>query len=210
MWDLDYKESWAAKNWCFWTVVLEKTLESPLDYQEIQLVYPQGDQSRIFIRRTDVEAETWILWPPNVKNDSLEKRPWCWERLKVGGEGDVRGWDGWMVSLTRWTWICKLWELVIDREAWRAAVHGVTKNWTWLSDWTELNWMYIYICHICIYIFAIYVLIYPRDLAFFHTEDEEGNKQGVVLQDVCIFHSQFQDLEKTYLASVYGLLRLSW
>ena len=68
MWELDYKESWAPKNWCFWTVVLEKILESPLDYREIQLVHPKGNQSWIFIGRTDAEAETPILWPPDDKN----------------------------------------------------------------------------------------------------------------------------------------------
>ena len=105
MWDLDYKESWAPKNWCLWTVVLEKTLESPLEYKEIQPVHPKGNQSWIFIGRTDVEAETPILWTPDAKNWLIWKRPWCWERLKAGGEGDDRGWDGWMPSLTQWTWV---------------------------------------------------------------------------------------------------------
>ena len=94
------EKSWALKNWCFWTVVLEKTPESPLDSKEIQSVYPKGNQSWIFIVRTDAEAETPILWSPDVKN-----WPWCWERLKAGGEGDDRGWDGWMASLTQWTWV---------------------------------------------------------------------------------------------------------
>ena len=102
MWELDYKESWALKNWCFWTVVLEKTVESPLDWEEI---HPKGDQSWVFIGRTDAEAETPILWPPDEKNWTHWKRPWCWERLKVGGEGDARGWVGWMASPTRWTWV---------------------------------------------------------------------------------------------------------
>ena len=75
MWKLDYKESWAPKNWCFWTVVLEKTLESPLDSKEIQPVHSKGDQSCIFIGRTDAEAEATILWPPNVKNWFIEKDP---------------------------------------------------------------------------------------------------------------------------------------
>ena len=102
MWELDHKESWEPKNWCFWTVMLEKTLKSPLDCKEIQPVHPKGNQSWILIERTDAEAETPILWPPDVKN---WKKPWCWERLKLGGEGDYRGWDGWMASLTLWTWV---------------------------------------------------------------------------------------------------------
>ena len=105
MWELDYKESWAPKNWCFWTVVLEKTLESPLDFKDIQPMHPKGDQSWVFIGRTDVEAETPILWPPDVERWLNGKRPWCWERLKAGGEGDDRGWDDWMVSLTWWMWV---------------------------------------------------------------------------------------------------------
>ena len=103
MWDLDHKESRALKNWCFWIVVLEKTLESPLDCKEIQPVHLKGDQSWVFIGRTDVEAETPILWPPDSKN-WLIWRPWCWERLKWG-ERDDRGWDCWMASLTQWTWV---------------------------------------------------------------------------------------------------------
>ena len=102
--ELDYKESWGLKNWCFWTVVLEKTLESPLDCKKSQPVHPKGDQSWIFIGRMEAEAETPILWPSDVKNWHW-KRPWCWGRLKVGGEGDDWGWDGWMASLTQWTWV---------------------------------------------------------------------------------------------------------
>ena len=105
MWDLDYKESWAPKNWCFWTVVLEKTPESPLDWKVIEPVHPKGDQSWVFIGRTDAEAETPVLWPPDAKSWLIWKKPWCWERLKAGGEGSDRGWDGWMASLTQWTWV---------------------------------------------------------------------------------------------------------
>ena len=93
MWELDCEESWAPKNWCFWTVVLEKTLESPLDCKEIQPVHPKGDRSWVFIGRTDAEAETQIPWLPHAKSWPLEKT-WCWEGLGVGGEGDDRGWDG--------------------------------------------------------------------------------------------------------------------
>ena len=103
---LNYKESWVQKNWCFWTVVLEKTLESPLDCKEIQPVHPEGDQSWVFIGRTDAEAETPVLWPPDEKSWLIWKDPdWCWERLRARGEGENRGWDGWMASLTQWTWV---------------------------------------------------------------------------------------------------------
>ena len=105
MWESDCKESWALKNWRFWTVVLEKTLESPLDCKEIQPVHPKGDQSWVFIGRTDVEAKTPIFWPPDAKRWLIWKDPECWERLKAGGEGDNRGWDGWMASPTQWTWV---------------------------------------------------------------------------------------------------------
>ena len=104
MWELDYKESWALRNWCFWTVVLEKTPESPLDCKEIKPVHPKGNQSWIFIGRTDAEAETPILWPPDAKNWLIWKDPDAGKRLKAG-EGDDRGWDGWMASLTQCTWV---------------------------------------------------------------------------------------------------------
>ena len=106
MWELNYKESWAPKNRCLWTMVLEKTLESPLDSKEIQPVHPKGNQSWIFTGRTDAEAEwsstTLATW---CKELTHSKRPWCWERLMVGGERDDREWDGWMASPTRWTWV---------------------------------------------------------------------------------------------------------
>ena len=102
MWDLDYKESWVLKNWCFWTVVLEKTLESPLDCKEIQPVNCNRNQSWIFIRRTDAEAETPILLATWNEELTHWKRLWCWERLKAGGEGDNRGWDNEMVGWHHW------------------------------------------------------------------------------------------------------------
>ena len=106
MWELDCEESWALKNWCFWTVVLEKTLESPLDCKEIQPAHSKGDQSWVFIGRTDVEAETPILWSSDAKSWLTHlKRPWGWERLRAGGERDNRGWDNWMASPTQRTWV---------------------------------------------------------------------------------------------------------
>ena len=134
----NHKESWAPKTRCFWTVVLEKILESPLDCQEIQLVHPKGDQSWVYIGRTDVEAETNILatWCEEVTH---LKRPWCWERLKVGGEGDDRGWDGWMASLTQWTCV---W---VDSRSWWWTGRPGMLQFMGLQrighDWTtELNW----------------------------------------------------------------------
>ena len=137
MWVLDHKESWALKNWCFWTVVLEKTLECPLDSKEIQPVHPKGNQSWIFMGRTDAEAEALILWLPDGKNWLIWKRLWCWERLKAGEEGDGRRWLDGITDLMHMS-LSQLQELVKDRKAGRAAVHGVTKSQTRLSNWTEL------------------------------------------------------------------------
>ena len=106
MWELDHKEDWMLKNWCLWIVVLEKSLESPLDSKEINPVHPKENQPWIFTGKTDAETEAQILWLPGKKKKlSHWKRLWCWERLKAGGEGNNRGWDGWMASPTQWTWV---------------------------------------------------------------------------------------------------------
>ena len=99
MWELDYKESWVPENWCFWTVVLEKTLESPLDSKEIQPAYPKGNQSWIFIGRTDAETEPPILWPPDVKNWLIRKDPDAgkdWRQEEKTTEDEMAGWHHWL------------------------------------------------------------------------------------------------------------------
>ena len=139
MWELDCEESWALKNYCFWTVVLEKTLESPLDCKDISPVHPKGDQSCVFIGRTEAKAETLILWSIHEKSWLIVK-DWCWEGLGAGGEGDDRGCDSWMASSTRWTWV---W--VNSGSWWWTGRPGVL--WFMGSQRvrhdcvTELNWM---------------------------------------------------------------------
>ena len=136
--ELDYKESWVPKNWCFWTVVLEKTLESPLDYKKIQPIYPKGDQSWVFIGRTDAEAETPYL-ATSWEELTHWKRPWCWEGLGARGEGDDRGWDGWMAPPTRWTWVWvnsgSWWWTGRPGDSWGHKELDMTER----LDWTETN-----------------------------------------------------------------------
>ena len=136
MWELDYKESWVLKNWCFWTVVLEKTLESPLDSKEIKPVHPKGNQYWIIIGKTDAEAKTPILWPPDAKSQLIRKDPDAgkdWRQEKKGTtEDEMVGWHHWFSGHE----FDKLWEMVKDRETWRATVHEVTKSQTQLSNWT--------------------------------------------------------------------------
>jgi len=138
MWELDYKESWMPKNWCFWIVwCWRRLLRVPWiarrsNQSILKEISPEYSLEGLMLKLKLQSLATWCRELTHLK------RPWCWERLKAGREGDNRGWDGWMASPTQWTWVwvnsgSKL------REAWCAPFHGVTKSWIWLSDWTELN-----------------------------------------------------------------------
>ena len=143
MWELGCKESWVLKNWCFWTVVLEKTLESPLDCKAIQPVHPKGNNSWIFIGRTDGEAETVILWPPDVKNWLIWRDPDTGKDWRQKEKYWHKGLDGWMASLTRWTWVS-----VNSGSWWWTGKPGVLQSmgsqrvrhhWVTELNWTELH-----------------------------------------------------------------------
>ena len=166
MWELDGEESWMPKNWCFWTVVLEKTLESPLDYKEIQPIHPKGNHFWIFIGRPDVKAETPILWLPHVKSWLIGKDPDAgkdWGQKEKGTTEDE-------ITNSMDMGLGGLRVLVMDREAWRAVIHGVAKGRSRLSDWTELI---LASNHICLWNITIQILtVYPKSHAKWNMTSE--------------------------------------
>ena len=146
MWELDHKGGWRPKNWCFQTVVLRKTLESLLDSKEIKPINPKGNQPWIFIGRTDAKPKLQYFDHLMQRADSFEKI-WCWERMRAEGEGADRGWDGWIESLTQWTWVSKLQETVKDREVRCDAVYRVAKSQTWLNDSATITSTQVMLLH---------------------------------------------------------------
>ena len=140
--ELDHDRGWVLKNWCFWTVVLEKTLQKPLYCKEIQPVHPKGYQSWVFIGRTYVEAETWILWPPDAESwliwkASASGKDWEWEKK------GMTGWDGWVASPIQWTWVWvnsgNWWWSGRPGVLWFMGSQRVGHDWVTELNWTELN-----------------------------------------------------------------------
>ena len=143
--ELDYKESWVLNNWCFWTVVLEETLESPFNCKEIQPVHTNWNQSWIFIWWTDAKVEAPILWPPDAESTHW-KRTWCWERLKAR-KGNNRGWNVWMASLTQRTWAWAIsgswWWTLKPGMLQSVRVQRVVHDWVTDLNWNKIQYMWL-------------------------------------------------------------------
>jgi len=158
MWELNHKEGWVLKKWCLWTVVPEKTFS--LDCKDIKQLNPKGNQPWIFTGMTDAKAEALILWPPDAKSQLTGKKPWCWERLKAGGKGDNRGWDGWMASPTQWTWVS-----ASSGRWWRTGKPGVLQSMglrrvghDWATEQQYIFYSYHFTYNLCnIFLYTLYI-----------------------------------------------------
>ena len=178
MWELDCEESWALKNWCFWTVVLEKTLESPLAWKEIQPVHPKGDQSWVFVGRTDAEAETPILWPPHVKSWLVGKVPDAgrdWGQEEKGTtEDEMAGWHHWLKGhkSEQTLGVCDGQGGLVCYDS-RGRKESDTTEWL---NWIELNWGGDVKC------FLLFERLKPggRDAKFTHSQTHAGEKCRVI------------------------------
>ena len=186
MWELDYEESWAPKNWCFWSVVLEKTLESPLDCKEIQPVHSKEDQPCDLFGRNDAKAETPVLWPPHVKSwligeDSDAGKDW--DRRN----GDDREWDGWMASLTQWTWVWvnsgSWWWTGRPGVLWFMGSQTVWHDWVTELYWTESDLACI-ICNAPVQTLTFYL--------------EISDNMGMCLLPVTVFFNKFHHILMKY------------
>ena len=171
MWELDYKYSWAPKIWCFSTVMLENTFESPLDSKNIKPVNPKGNQFWIFFERNDAEAETPILRPPDIKNclngkDSDVGKGWR-QKEKGMTEDEMVEWHHWLNG--------QEFELAMDREAWHAAVHGLAKSWTRMSNWTELSLQFLY--YICIQCCIHRIMLYCITLYIWRRKESDTTER---------------------------------
>jgi len=205
MWELDHKESWEPKSWCFWIVVLEKTLESQLDCKEIKPVNHKGNQSWIFIGRTDAEAEAPMLWPPDVKN---------W--LKAGAEGEDRGWDGWMASFTHWTWVWARsgtwWWTMKPGMLQSIGSQRVRHDWVTELNWTDdkytypkfsfsfsktLKWFYPWFeSQLCSFVVNLLILILNEKIGY-----EDWCLEGILKNGACV---------KLLAQKQEGRLRVGW
>ena len=164
MWERNCKEVWAAKNLCFWIMVLEKTFESPLDSKDIKQVNLKRNEPWIFIGRTDAEVEAPILWLPDAKSwllfpDFIRRKPLMLGKIEGRGEGSNIGRHCWMASPTQWS-LSKFQEMVKDRRVWCAVIHGVANKWKWLSDRTMAIILYALeiVYYICVTVKPFWIL----------------------------------------------------